>query len=254
MLSLGAALLAPRLAVSQTPSRKYRLGVLVMDEAFDCWERQKNAQDNHLYFAEWWQRDIDAMVRRDRNHPSVIFWSIGNEIPERAETRGVEIAKQMVERIRSLDPSRPITAGINGGPRSEGLDPAFQHLDVAGYNYLWGNYEADHARLPNRVILGTESFPQHAFQNWQLVEKHPFVIGDFVWTGMDHLGESSIGNAQLASPGRGGGGPQAPAATSTPAIRNWVPAACVGHVSNVPGTLDTCPTTSPSTIRSLTIS
>lgn len=194
-----------------------RLGVLVMDEAFDCWERQKNAQDYHLYFAEWWQRDIDAMVLRDRNHPSVIFWSIGNEIPERAEPRGVEIAKQLVERIRSMDPSRPITAGINGGPPSEGLDPAFQHLGVAGYNYLWGNYEADHARLPTRVILGTESFPQHAFQNWQLVEKHPFVIGDFVWTGMDHLGESSIGNAQLASPGRGGsggggGGPQGPAA------------------------------------------
>ena len=187
-----------------------RLGVLVMDEAFDCWERQKNAQDYHLYFADWWQRDIDAMVLRDRNHPSVIFWSIGNEIPERAEPRGVEIAKQMVARIRSMDPSRPITSGINGGPRSEALDPAFQYLDVAGYNYLWGNYEADHARLPNRVILGTESFPQHAFQNWQLVEKHPFVIGDFVWTGMDHLGESSIGNAQLAAPGRGGAGGGAP--------------------------------------------
>jgi beta-galactosidase len=187
-----------------------RLGVLVMDEAFDCWERQKDAQDYHLYFAEWWQRDIDAMVMRDRNHPSVIFWSIGNEIPERAEPRGVEIAKQMMERIRSLDPSRPITSGINGGPQSQGLDPAFRYLDVGGYNYLWGNYEADHARLPNRVILGTESFPQHTFQNWQLVEKHPFVIGDFVWTGMDHLGESSIGNAQLASPGRGGGGGGAP--------------------------------------------
>jgi beta-galactosidase len=187
-----------------------RLGVLVMDEAFDCWERQKNAQDYHLYFAEWWQRDIDAMVLRDRNHPSVIFWSIGNEIPERAEPHGVEIAKQMVARIRSMDPSRPITSGINGGPASEGLDPAFQYLDVAGYNYLWGNYESDYARLPNRVILGTESFPQHAFQNWQLVEKHPFVIGDFVWTGMDHLGESSIGNAQLAAPGRGGAGGGAP--------------------------------------------
>ncbi len=187
-----------------------RLGVLVMDEAFDCWERQKNAQDYHLYFADWWQRDIDAMVLRDRNHPSVIFWSIGNEIPERAEPRGVEIAKQMVARIRSMDTSRPITSGINGGPQSASLDPAFQYLDVGGYNYLWGNYEADHARLPNRVILGTESFPQHAFQNWQLVEKHPFVIGDFVWTGMDHLGESSIGNAQLAAPGRGGAGGGAP--------------------------------------------
>jgi beta-galactosidase len=191
-----------------------RLGMLVMDEAFDCWERQKNAQDYHVYFAEWWQRDLDAMVLRDRNHPSVIFWSIGNEIPERYEPRGVEIARQLVDRIRALDPTRPITAGVNGGRPAEGLDPAFQHLDVAGYNYLWGNYEPDHARHPQRVIVGTESFPQHAHHNWRLVEKHPYVIGDFVWTGMDHLGESSIGNAQLVAPARGGmgaGGAGAPA-------------------------------------------
>ena len=191
-----------------------RLGVLVMDEAFDHWERQKNAQDYHLYFAEWWQRDLDSMVLRDRNHPSVILWSIGNEIPERAQPRGVEIAKQLTEHIKSMDPTRPITAAING-PRAAGgalLDPAFQYLDVGGYNYGESAYEPDHARHPKRIIAGTESFPTAAFASWQPVKKLSYVIGDFVWTGMDHLGESSIGNAQLSTPGRAGGGFAAPGA------------------------------------------
>ncbi len=192
-----------------------RLGVLVIDEAFDQWERQKaqNAQDYHLYFADWWQRDLSAMVLRDRNHPSVIMWSIGNEIPERAQPRGVEIAKQLTEQIRALDATRPITAAINGGRGGgEELDPAFQHLDVGGYNYLFNLYESDHARHPKRVILGVESLPRQAYPSWRPAETHSFVIGDFVWTGMDHLGESSIGNAQLNTPARGGAGAGGPGA------------------------------------------
>ena len=184
-----------------------RLGMLVMDEAFDQWERQKNAQDYHVYFAAWWQRDLDAMVLRDRNHPSVIVWSIGNEIPERAQPRGVEIAKQLTGHIRTLDRTRPITAAINGGRSGEGQDPAFQYLDIGGYNYQNNSYEPDHARFPKRVIVGTESFPRQAYPSWRPVEKNSYVIGDFVWTAMDHLGESSIGNAQLNAPVRGGGGP-----------------------------------------------
>jgi len=183
-----------------------RLGVLVIDEAFDQWEVQKNPQDYHLYFKDWWQRDIDALVLRDRNHPSVIFWSIGNEIPERADPAGVVIAKQLVDEIKQLDRTRPVTAAIPfffepGRPRAwTESDPAFQYLDVGGYNYQWPEYEKDHARLANRVMMGTESFPLQAFENWQMVQKHPYIIGDFVWTGMDYLGESGIGNAQLNSP------------------------------------------------------
>jgi beta-galactosidase len=183
-----------------------RLGVLVIDEAFDQWEIQKNPQDYHLYFKDWWQRDIDSMVLRDRNHPSVLFWSIGNEVPERADPSGVAIAKQLVAEIKRHDATRPITAAIpfffESGRRRPWIesDPAFQHLEVGGYNYQWQEYEKDHARVPFRVMVGTESFPQLAFENWQSVEKNPYVIGDFVWTGMDYLGESGIGNAQLESP------------------------------------------------------
>jgi len=182
-----------------------RLGIAVIDEAFDQWSVQKNPQDYHLYFEDWWRRDIDSMVLRDRNHPSIIFWSIGNEISERAKPPGVAEAKDIVDEIKRLDGTRLITAAVNPDfsngkltPWTES-DPAFQFLDVGGYNYQWSQYENDHERLPQRVMMGTESFPLHAFENWQMVQKHPYVVGDFVWTGMDYLGEAGIGNAQLSS-------------------------------------------------------
>jgi beta-galactosidase len=174
-----------------------RLGMLVLDEAFDAWERQKNARDYHLYFDDWWRRDLDAMVLRDRNHPSVIFWSIGNEIPEFSTPRGVELAKQMSGYVRQLDPTRPVTEAINAIFARGPLDAAFESLDVGGYNYMRRQYESDHERQPARVMVGTESFPIEAFENWKLIEKHPYIIGDFVWTAMDYLGEIAIGCAQL---------------------------------------------------------
>ncbi|GAB3538096.1 glycoside hydrolase family 2 TIM barrel-domain containing protein [Pontibacter brevis] len=179
-----------------------RLGVLVMDEVFDMWEHPKNPQDYHLYFKEWGKRDMESILLRDRNHPSVIFWSIGNEIYERADSSGVRIAKELAELCHSIDPTRPVTAGISGfwdhpGRTWDETAPAFRYLGVHGYNYSWKEYEADHLKYPDRVMAGTETFPREAFINWQQAKQHSWVIGGFVWTGMDHLGESGIGHAVL---------------------------------------------------------
>jgi len=181
------------------------LGILVIDEAFDCWNIGKNPHDYHLYFKEWALKDIASMVRRDRNHPSVIMWSIGNEIPDQFQPLGQQTAKMLRDAVLSHDPTRPITQAIcsDWGEVMRNWDrlsdPAFVHLDVAGYNYLLGKYESDHRRHPNRVIMGTESFPRDAFDCWQLMQKHPYVIGDFVWTAMDYLGETGIGHAILST-------------------------------------------------------
>lgn len=175
-----------------------RLGVLVIDEAFDMWRRPKNPEDYHLYFNEWWKKDVESMVLRDRNHPSIIMWSTGNEIPERGEEEGVETSKMMGDFIRELDPTRPVTSAVNG--LNPGKDPYFATLDISGYNYASGGdhwkkniYQMDHERVPERIIYGAESYPLEAFGAWMDVLDNPFVIGDFVWTGFDYLGEASIG-------------------------------------------------------------
>lgn len=180
-----------------------RLGILVIDEAFDCWNEAKNPQDYHLYFRDWAQRDIAAMVRRDRNHPCVIMWSIGNEIPEQFRAEATQ--KMLREAVLSHDSTRPITQAIcsDWGNVSRNWDrlsdSGFTHLDVAGYNYLPQHYEADHARHPQRVMYGSESYPKEFFDYWTLVEKHPYIIGDFVWTAMDYFGESGIGHTWLSN-------------------------------------------------------
>lgn len=173
-----------------------RLGLLVIDEAFDTWVKGWFPPQNRVDFQEWWRRDLDAMVTRDRNHPSVVLWSIGNEVHERGTPEGARIARMLADRIRELDRTRPITAGINGFGKAgpwENTDPLFAELDVAGYNYELSRAAADHARLPNRIIVGTESFPNATFDSWAAVGAVPYVIGDFVWSAMDYLGESGIG-------------------------------------------------------------
>ena len=176
-----------------------RLGMLVVDEAFDMWERPKNPDDYHLYFNEWWSRDLSAWVTRDRNHPSVIFWSIGNEISERGDPEGIVIEQRLVDAVKRLDSSRPVTEAIcafwEHGPRPwDSTAQAFSLLDVGGYNYEWRQYEPDHRKYPQRIMMGTESFPKEALDNWRQVVQHTYVIGDFVWTAMDYMGEASIGH------------------------------------------------------------
>ncbi|PRY53203.1 beta-galactosidase [Arcticibacter pallidicorallinus] len=182
-----------------------RLGMLVINEAFDQWERKKNPDDYHQYFKEWSAKDIKALVLRDRNKPSVIMWSIGNEIYERLTERGMEIAAYLRKEVLKYDTTRAITAGVNNQWDKERknrvpIDNAFRSLDVAGYNYMWSVYERDHVRFPDRIMLGTESVATEAAANWDKVERLPYVIGDFIWTAMDYLGESGLGSSIEVDP------------------------------------------------------
>ena len=181
-----------------------RLGLIVIDEAFDQWERPKNPEDYNLYFDSCWKKDMDAMVLRDRNHPSVVFWSIGNEINERADSSGLAITRKLYDAVKRLDTTRPVTESLchffdHPGYKWDTTAAAYALLDVGGYNYLWRQYEADHAKYPDRIMMGTESFAKEAFENWQQVEKHPYVLGDFVWTAVDYLGEAGIAHTGLDS-------------------------------------------------------
>jgi len=177
-----------------------RLGMLVMNEAFDCWSKGKNKFDYSVAFKDWWQRDIEAMVMRDRNHPSVVMWSIGNEIPERGEPLGAQEAKMLADYVRTLDHTRPVTSALNDTGNWTGTDRFFAALDVGGYNYNLQRHAEDHARVPSRIIVCTESFPRDVFDYWAMVDEFPYIIGDFVWTALDYLGESGIGRWYFRDP------------------------------------------------------
>lgn len=171
-----------------------RLGLLVIDESFDGWKESKTPHDYAKYFNDWWQRDIEAMVYRDRNHPSIIMWSIGNEIIERKKPQAVETAGMLGGLVRTLDPTRPVTSAMTTWDKDwEIFDTLFAAHDIAGYNYQLHRAPSDHQRVPSRIIVQTESYPRDAFANWKLVNDNAYIIGDFVWTAMDYLGESGIG-------------------------------------------------------------
>jgi hypothetical protein len=202
------------------------LGLLVMNEAFDEWEYPKHKwitgwndgepglEGSSAYFVEWGQRDLKDMVCRDRNHPSVIMWSIGNEIdyPQdpyshpilnqegirqkhkaghitsqpRAENMG-DIAKELVAVVKSYDPSRAVTAGLAAPIMANETDYP-KVLDVIGYNYTESRYKQDHLKYPDRIFYGSENGSD--IDAWRAVTENDFILGQFLWTGYDFLGES----------------------------------------------------------------
>ena len=223
-----------------------KYGMYVMDETFDMWYNRKNPHDYGADFEEWWEKDTAAMVSKDFNHPSVIMYSIGNEVGEPAEAKGLEYGRKMVDLCHKMDASRPVTCGANlmimsqyakgsgiykdgeqktsgGKKKKEGgnaslafniiasvvgpgmnkagnskkvdklTTPFLDSLDIAGYNYGSGRYPLEAKAHPNRVIFGSETFPQDIWKNWQMVRKYPYLVGDFMWTSWDYLGEAGLG-------------------------------------------------------------
>ena len=191
-----------------------RLGMLVMDEAFDCWREGKVPNDYNMYFEDWWERDMASMILRDRNHPSIIMWSTGNEIGERdGRSEGYSYARRLADYVRSLDNTRAVTngicwvaslryspIGIDTTDIPEGYDywgetteKFAEPLDVVGYNYEQPRYESDRVKYPKRVICCTENYLRASLEYWDFADKFPNVIGDFYWTSMDYLGEAGCG-------------------------------------------------------------
>ncbi len=167
-----------------------RMGFLVMDEMFDCWTVGKNPYDYHLYFNEWFQTDTRDTVRRDRNHPSIILYSAGNEIHD---TPHAELAKKilglLIEVFHREDPTRPVTQALFRPNRSHDYENGLADmLDVVGQNYREQEILNAHRDKPTRKIVGTEN--QHARVVWVALRDNPPYAGQFLWTGVDYLGES----------------------------------------------------------------
>lgn len=174
------------------------LGMLVIDEFTDMWTAHKNPQDYSRFFEKYWENDLTDMMTRDRNHPSIIMWSIGNEIPNHTQEEAAKTGKMLADKVRLLDPSRLVTQAITGFMAPGGWEKtgsSFEVLDVCGYNYMIRKYESDHEKYPERVIYCSESYPNQAYDYWKAVETHPYVIGDFVWTAMDYIGEVAVADA-----------------------------------------------------------
>lgn len=165
-----------------------KMGFLVMDEAFDCWEWQKVKYDYHLYFDKWHKRDLQDQVLRDRNHPSVIIWSIGNEIPQQADTSALRIAPELAAIVHSLDRTRPLTTA-NDRPDTSNKIIKSGAIDLIGYNYHEYQYAAFHDRYPGKKFIATETtsgletrghydMPSDSIRIWPNRWDKPFTNGD----------------------------------------------------------------------------
>ena len=165
-----------------------RMGILVMDEMFDMWKKKKTPYDFALYWDDWHQRDLTDFIMRDRNHPSVIIWSIGNEILEQWDPSGTPIAKELAGIVRSLDTTRPITSACND-PRPDNFIIRSKELDLIGYNYHQQDFESFHETFPGQVFIATETnsglatrgcydMPSDSIRRWPIRWDIPFTSGN----------------------------------------------------------------------------
>ena len=201
------------------------MGFLVLDEAFDCWQIAKVENDYHRHFNDWAERDLVDLVVRDRNHPCVVLWSIGNEMLEQNTDEGWRVAARLRDIVHRTDPDRPVTAGLSFGDAAIDKGMAAE-IDVPGFNYKPRRYQEYHDRLPGRPIYGSEtasvvsSRGEYAFpvvdrlalrpslqmssydveypswatsieEEFMYQDRHPWIMGEFVWSGFDYLGEPS---------------------------------------------------------------
>jgi beta-galactosidase len=218
-----------------------RLGMLVMDEAFDTWTSTKADFGYANDFPTWWRADLAAMIERDYNHPSVVLYSIGNEIKEVGDRQDAGLGADMIDLVKQIDDTRPVTHAVNpfmslmpqfaaalnrdaesaGGintamndlgsaiqsfiateEATEGIDEALSQCDVAGLNYSYGRYGIELANHPNRLLVGTESNGPRLDEIWPLVESDPRIIGDFSWTAWEYIGEAGLGRTTFGEAGQ----------------------------------------------------